>query len=175
MHDLYWVSPKYNAYNRLVTLVCRGTYRTMVATLDMEVRCPWSGQPLRQFTGGNTPLPVMCGATVVSCLRYGVWAVNRSEELKAQRYIASHLIIGSEQNTEEAQSFMCHLKSMKWDSMLTINCISQALNLIDGGFRLPPPPGCPFTIYNLMIKCWWDALINYSVSTHLTVYNISYS
>ena len=26
---------------------------------------------------------------------------------------------------------------------------------IDSGYRLPPPPGCPRKIYDLMIKCWW--------------------
>eukprot|EP00731_Ephydatia_muelleri_P018689 Em0011g729a len=25
---------------------------------------------------------------------------------------------------------------------------------IDTGYRLPPPPGCPFMIYYIMIKCW---------------------
>ena len=30
----------------------------------------------------------------------------------------------------------------------------QVLKEISVGFRLPPPPGCPYKIYELMIKCW---------------------
>ena len=26
--------------------------------------------------------------------------------------------------------------------------------LIQAGYRLPPPPGCPQLIYHLMIQCW---------------------
>ncbi len=25
---------------------------------------------------------------------------------------------------------------------------------MDSGYRLPPPPGCPLVLYNLMIQCW---------------------
>lgn len=30
----------------------------------------------------------------------------------------------------------------------------QVLQLIDSGYRLPPPPGCPKAIYGLMMQCW---------------------
>ena len=29
------------------------------------------------------------------------------------------------------------------------------MKLIDTGFRLPPPPGCPRSIYEMMIQCWY--------------------
>ncbi|XP_065899824.1 uncharacterized protein [Dysidea avara] len=30
----------------------------------------------------------------------------------------------------------------------------ETLAKIDSGYRLPPPPGCPRTMYRIMIKCW---------------------
>lgn len=30
----------------------------------------------------------------------------------------------------------------------------QAFEKVTEGYRLPPPPGCPKEIYNLMISCW---------------------
>ena len=30
----------------------------------------------------------------------------------------------------------------------------EAVALVDEGKRLPPPPGCPRTIYELMTVCW---------------------
>ena len=32
--------------------------------------------------------------------------------------------------------------------------LQQAIKLVDTGYRLPPPPGCPRAIYNIMIPCW---------------------
>ena len=32
---------------------------------------------------------------------------------------------------------------------------SKAIEKVDDGFRLPPPPGCPRTIYRVMMKCWY--------------------
>ncbi|XP_019861610.1 PREDICTED: uncharacterized protein LOC109590107 [Amphimedon queenslandica] len=35
------------------------------------------------------------------------------------------------------------------------NCTNQeCLRRVDSGFRLPPPPGCPRSIYEMMIQCW---------------------
>ncbi|XP_065833056.1 ephrin type-A receptor 4-A-like isoform X2 [Oscarella lobularis] len=31
---------------------------------------------------------------------------------------------------------------------------SEVQELLDAGYRLPPPPGCPRSIYHLMISCW---------------------
>ena len=30
----------------------------------------------------------------------------------------------------------------------------DVIRKVDSGFRLPPPPGCPRDIYDLMIQCW---------------------
>lgn len=30
----------------------------------------------------------------------------------------------------------------------------QVIDKVDSGYRLPPPPGCPLVIYNLMMQCW---------------------
>ena len=32
--------------------------------------------------------------------------------------------------------------------------LPQAMKLVDRGYHLPPPPGCPKAMYGLMIKCW---------------------
>ena len=31
---------------------------------------------------------------------------------------------------------------------------AKAMEQIDKGMRLPPPPGCPKAVYSLMIQCW---------------------
>ena len=31
----------------------------------------------------------------------------------------------------------------------------QVVQRVAEGYRLPPPPGCPEAIYNLMIDCWY--------------------
>ena len=30
----------------------------------------------------------------------------------------------------------------------------RLLILIDTGYRLPPPPGCPRAVYQIMMDCW---------------------
>ena len=30
----------------------------------------------------------------------------------------------------------------------------QVVNLIDTGYRLSPPPGCPREVYQIMVECW---------------------
>ena len=37
-----------------------------------------------------------------------------------------------------------------FDTYSKLDCIK----FVDEGIRLPPPPGCPKTIYTLMIDCW---------------------
>ena len=35
----------------------------------------------------------------------------------------------------------------------------QVLKLLEENYRLPPPPGCPRAIYDLMIQCWWVGVV----------------
>ena len=30
----------------------------------------------------------------------------------------------------------------------------QSFEMICDGYRLPPPPGCSRTVYEMMIQCW---------------------
>ena len=36
--------------------------------------------------------------------------------------------------------------------------------MIESGYRLPPPSGCPRTIYQIMMDCWCDIDLSTSVS-----------
>ena len=36
----------------------------------------------------------------------------------------------------------------------------KALEKLTQGIRLSPPPGCPEPIYELMIKCWYEASLS---------------
>ena len=36
--------------------------------------------------------------------------------------------------------------------------LPQAMKQVDRGYRLPPPPGCPKALYELMIQCWWVSI-----------------
>ena len=48
---------------------------------------------------------------------------------------------------------------------------------INAGFRLPPPPGCPKAIYDIMIKCWYvcyTTLMDY-MCTHNLLFKLSIS
>ena len=43
----------------------------------------------------------------------------------------------------------------------------KVIEKIESGYRLPPPPGCPRTIYRTMIKCW------YVIKMHAVKHNSS--
>ena len=45
-----------------------------------------------------------------------------------------------------------------------MNCIMQALEFIDTGARLPPPPGCPRALYSIMISCWYVSFTDNTVT-----------
>ena len=32
----------------------------------------------------------------------------------------------------------------------------KAIEEVDRGYRLPPPPGCSRAIYTVMIRCWYE-------------------
>ena len=36
----------------------------------------------------------------------------------------------------------------------------KVVKKIDSGYRLPPPPGCPLLVYQLMIQCWYVGWIH---------------
>lgn len=38
--------------------------------------------------------------------------------------------------------------------------IVQYIKLVDSGYRLPSPPGCPRSVYEIMINCWYARLID---------------
>ena len=35
-----------------------------------------------------------------------------------------------------------------------LHATDQVMKKVSTGYRLPPPPGCPKAIYDVMIKCW---------------------
>jgi hypothetical protein len=49
------------------------------------------------------------------------------------------------------------------------NSIPQVVRILDSNTRLSPPPGCPRTIYELMIKCW--LVEGYLSPLHAIIYN----
>ena len=58
----------------------------MLATMfPKEGRSQSNGQHQMPSTTRSTPLPVMCGALVVSCMRYGVSDTNRLKDTLTYR------------------------------------------------------------------------------------------
>jgi hypothetical protein len=53
---------------------------------------------------------------------------------------------------------------MSTGGLVRVFLIIQVIGLIDRGFRLPPPPGCPRGVYTIMTKCW---LVKYHIMTNL--------
>ena len=31
---------------------------------------------------------------------------------------------------------------------------AEVLHQVEHGYRMPPPPGCPSTLYDIMVECW---------------------
>ena len=38
------------------------------------------------------------------------------------------------------------------------NFTFQVVRRLESGYRLSPPPGCPYALYELMIKCWYETV-----------------
>ena len=38
--------------------------------------------------------------------------------------------------------------------------------MLESGYRLPPPPGCPRHIYCAMIQCWYEKQCNFALCIH---------
>ena len=93
-------------YFRSVTLECLVMWREISVTFLRVAKYQSNGQPLRcgliisfyvqqlnhvlinsdrQFSTRSTPLQVMCGALVVSCMRYGVSDMNHLSASPTQR------------------------------------------------------------------------------------------
>ena len=56
-----------------------------VGSVSMETGCVVTCSFHRPFTTRSTPLPVMCGALAVSCMRYGVLDTNHLRHITMQR------------------------------------------------------------------------------------------
>ena len=78
-------------------------------------------------------------------MKYGVWDVNPLRTLLTLRYTTT---------------INCYI--------LTCNLTLKVVKLIDSGYRLPPPPGCPKVMYRMMIKCWYvyNFIINIIICLH---------
>ena len=70
---------------RLLTLACLEIWLKQTTTCHKAAKCQSNGQPQKHCIIGNTPLPVMSGATAVCFMRYGVWEKNRLELCQIQR------------------------------------------------------------------------------------------
>ena len=98
----------------------------------------------RLFTTASTLHRVMCGVLVQFCMKYGVWDTNllRNTPIKRFGVIKMHLYINYNN-----YSFQC-------------------IKLVESGYRLPSPPGCPRSVYQIMIDCWlviYMCHFNYSI------------
>ena len=68
------------------------------------------------------------------CLLYEIWSVGRKP---FENY--------TNNKVSETASFF---------SSTCMHKATQVLQLVDSGMRLPPPPGTPRTVYELMVNCW---------------------
>ena len=59
----------------------------MKSTSQLVVRSHSSGVPQRQFSAESIQLPVMCGAMVVCCMRYGVLDTNRLKVMTTKKSV----------------------------------------------------------------------------------------
>ena len=96
---------------------------------------------IRPFTTRSTPQPVISGALVVSCMRYGVSDINHLKSILTQRYYTMKL--------ETLNPFMTSYSYFS-KSLTTI----QVIKMVDQGHRLPPTPGLTKELYKIMIGCW---------------------
>ena len=72
-----WTSPEVCTYGQFVSIEANHKYTT-VTSMFMYI--------FRHFTIRSTPLPVMCGALAVSCMRYGVSDTNLLRIVLIWRY-----------------------------------------------------------------------------------------
>ena len=125
---------------RLPILECRGIWLMRISMCLVVAWSLFAGLPLRPSYTSDTLLPVMCGAMDVSSTRYGVLDTSLLKALKLERFV----ICATPTATHTG------FNSLK----LYVFADTQILQLVSKGYRLPPPSGCPKTIYNLMIDTW---------------------
>ncbi len=77
------------------------------------------------------------------CLLYEIWSVGhkpfeRLTNPKVHIFMSSYI-------------YITMIYRSSYDNIVIL---LQSIQLVDSGRRLPPPPACPKTIYQLMIQCW---------------------
>ena len=88
----------------------------------------------RLYTIESTQLRVMYGVMVHYCMRYGVLDTNHLRSIQINRY---------------------DIRYFQYLLVILLILLVQCIRLVDSGYRLPAPSGCPKTIYEIMINCWY--------------------
>jgi len=70
----------------------------------------------------------------LGCVMYEIWSLG-------------HVPFES---TSKKQVYIMFIDS----TVLMDLCCMKVFNIIKTGYRLPPPPGCPRVIYEVMLQCW---------------------
>ena len=107
----------------------------MLEMMSCLIRFLSNGRLLRLCTTTSTRLPVMSGVMAVCSMRSGALDAHPSRHSQTKRSVQLKYVVSTS------------------NFMLT-SSIFQVIERVDSGFRLPPPPGCPKSIYQLMIQCW---------------------
>ena len=78
------------------------------------------------------------------CVMYEIWSLGHRpfEELTNTKVIRVTTLKVTDQASE--------LKSYN------IVLLLKAIEEVERGYRLPPPPGCSRAIYTVMIRCWYE-------------------
>ena len=74
------------------------------------------------------------------CLLYEIWSLG-------------HKPFKGFSNTE-VWPFTVLAQHSSLSSSIVLHTTLQAIEKVDSGYRLPPPPGCPKVVYEIMIQCW---------------------
>lgn len=134
----------------------------------------------------------MSGVMGVYCMRYGAWVASLLKDALMQRYnpticryvteilFQALCLWNSKVILLASQTVLCHMGLYGQTHKQTCILITsirhmllflglQAIQKVDSGYRLSPPPGCPRAIYELMIQCWYLQLsVSLSVYCHIS-------
>lgn len=97
----------------------------------MEGKFQSSGQHLKPYVITNFLQPVMSGAMDACFMSFGALVTSHSPALRIVRYFFASIVYTS-----------------------YIRYIHQVVEVLQTGYRLSPPTGCPRAIYEQMMKCW---------------------